>query len=114
MLPPGSLLGPWIEFTDLAGHGWCQPDFVLRNVTVGRRTFTVVIEAKLSHTIVGHLQAEELYTPVMELLWGQPVINLVVSRHIARDTPPAWITDSLEAALARCAQGLRTVWHVLA
>lgn len=106
-LPPQAKHGPWLEYLDSSGLHWCQPDYLWMQPPA------VVFECKLSWTMVGHLQIEELYAPIVEHLWKVPVLGIVVSRHLTKDTPRDWICPDLESALARAGTGKRTVWHRL-
>jgi hypothetical protein len=70
---PGRVLhGPWFEFEDANGHGYCQAD-----VLVNRGDWLMIVEAKLTQQEKAWLQLEGLYMPVVELLWpGVPLARV--------------------------------------
>lgn len=114
-LIPEAKHGLWINFKDLNGWGWCQPDLLVRNfrwkMATGReQLWTLILEAKLSYTVNGHLQIEELYAPVVERLWGQPCLGIVVCKHLSDAAEPKIITDNLRQALDLAARG-RSILH---
>lgn len=75
---PGSVRGQWFEYTDAAGHGYCQPDIIV----VGK-TSVLVVECKLTDVELARRQLAELYVPVLRHVYGgRPVYGLVVVRHL--------------------------------
>lgn len=111
---PQALAGLWLEFRDSAGPGFCQPDLILRDYPLRGALYTVVLECKITWTPNGHLQLEQLYTPILAKLWGRPVVGVVVSKHLTSATPLSWVHSDLSAALdSALLTGRRSVWHWL-
>src|SRR5215475_15992240 len=53
--------GKWIEFCDINGRGYAQPDFFM----VGPHS-TILLESKLTENEWGHIQIAALYTPLLK------------------------------------------------
>lgn len=66
---------PWIEFKDANGHGFCCPDFVVRLPEA-----LVVLECKLSDKFEAQVQLHGLYIPIMQMISGQKVWGVVVTK----------------------------------
>ena len=62
------LVGPWIEFEDVNGKGFAQPDGIL---LMGG--LAVVNEVKLTHTDLAFEELELLYGPLISTLLSRPV-----------------------------------------
>jgi len=77
-LPRQAKLGPWFEFEDMDGPGFCQPDAILsvRNGPI------LVFECKLSDTPAGRAQLDELYLPVVRKAFGREAEGVVVTKHL--------------------------------
>ena len=104
-LPGGWTRGQWIEFMDAAGHGYCQLDFhhcCLDGV--------VVLESKLSWVPEGHSQLELLYRPVVEMIWGKPMIGLVVAKRLTPECKAA-IAQTLPSAINAAKSSRKVVLH---
>lgn len=101
---PGARHGQWIEFFDANGHGWAQCDFLL-----SRRGELVVLEAKYSWVVEGHLQLELLYLPLLEKVLGQRPLGIVVCKNLTPTSPRA--SAGLDDAIARARRGGRSVLH---
>lgn len=110
---PYAIHGLWVEFSDINGRGFCQPDLVIKDVAHAGRTHTVVLESKITWTPNGHGQVAELYAPVLERLWGQPVVGVVVCKHLTPEVPLSWVHGDLAAAVAAALGGRQSVWHWL-
>lgn len=106
-LGPVAWHGKWFEFMDVNGHGWCQPDFVLR---VGDSL--IVLEAKYTWVPEGHSQIDQLYKPVLEGAFGLRVSGIVVCKNLTKEAPMA--TDSLADAVQQALLGRRVVLHWIA
>jgi hypothetical protein len=78
---PGAVHGPWYEFWDRDGKGYCQPDLVL---VLPR--LVLVIECKLSDTPAARAQLNELYLPVCAKAHGRPAQGLVIVKHLKPDS----------------------------
>jgi len=66
---------PWIYFVDANGPGWAQPDIIVHCLDR-----TVVLEAKLSETAAALPQLHDLYGPLVQRLYGKPVLLVQVFR----------------------------------
>ena len=91
---PNASSGPWYQFRDLNGDGWCQPDLVL----FGTKSL-LVIECKLTWTPEAESQLRDLYVPVLELAHGQKPRALIVCRHLTRLSPQVQVHGDLRSAL---------------
>ena len=67
---PHAIHGPWFEYCDRNGRGFCQPDFVL----VGSNLI-LVIECKLTNYPEACLQLANLYLPVLGAFYQKPERN---------------------------------------
>lgn len=101
--------GQWFQFIDRDGHGTCQTDLLLEFPEL-----VVVLEAKYTWTIMGHVQVERLYKPVVEKAFGKPCVGLVVCKALRDECEMggAMVVHRLMDALAWC-QKKRTVMHWL-
>lgn len=91
---PGAKRGPWFEFFDANGHGYCQPDIVVDGH--GR---VLVVECKLTDIELAQAQLDYLYLPVLREVYRRPVVGLIVVRHLTKVSDRASIHTSLPAAL---------------
>jgi len=85
--------GPWIEFRDVNGKGFAQPDFVV----YADSSRWIVLEAKLSQTPAAFEQLFSLYIPLLTQL--HPEIELVpvqVCKNL-RKRDPKMIEDLRDA-----------------
>jgi hypothetical protein len=64
--------GQWFEFHDANGPGLCQTDLLFDGM---------VVECKLSDAAAARAQLEELYLPVLRMVYRQQLHGLVVIRH---------------------------------
>lgn len=102
---PSEARGKWFEFEDRNGLGFCQVDLLL-----GQLGRLIVLEAKYTWTLAGHVELETLYLPVVEEAFGLPVKGVQVCRNLTPQTlDVAEIFHSVESA-ARAGGG-RSVWH---
>ena len=92
---PGVAHGPWYEFIDDCGHGFCQPDFVWQ-----LDKEIVVFETKLTDTPAGRAQTIDLYAPVLRAAHSLPISGIIVCKNLTKKTDLSSITTSLETALA--------------
>lgn len=100
--------GQWFEFEDRNGRGFCQVDLMLQLLSG-----ILILEAKYTWTAEGHLQIEELYSPVVSAAWGMPVAGLVVCKKLLPGMPGVSVAGDLDTALHYIARGQRTVLHWL-
>lgn len=70
---PEALRSPNIYFTDAAGRGACQLDFLW--TFEGRR---IIVECKASWHSYVRQQISGLYLPLVEFMFSPPVVALVV------------------------------------
>ena len=91
---PGALHGPWYEFVDRDGHGFCQPDLVLVLAKL-----VLVIECKLSDTPAARAQLGELYLPVCALAHHRPAKGLVIVKHLKPESTKVFgrLSEALQA-----------------
>lgn len=87
--------GVWFEFEDSRGLGHCQPDLLL--IQSDR---VIVIECKLTWTPVAQTQLSDLYLPVVEFVFGLPVVLVTICRNLTPTTPRDALCDDLRAALS--------------
>lgn len=101
--------GQWFQFIDANGHGTCQTDLLLEF-----EDLVVVLEAKYTWTLMGHVQVERLYRPVVERAMGKPCVGLVICKALRDEVEmgSAMVVHRLMDALAWC-QRKRTVLHWL-
>lgn len=97
--------GQWIEFRDVNGTGFAQPDFFL----VGPHS-TVVLESKLTETDGGYSQIAALYRPLLRHIFRRPVVGILVCKTLIRRPDklilaPAAVLDTTEEATY--------LWHFL-
>lgn len=104
---PVAKRGQWFEFKDSRGWGYCQPDFLLEG-----KNSIVVLEAKYTWTLDGHLQIEELYQPVVEKASGKNVLGIVVCKRLVTEMPRNLeIFQNLLSAVESAKRGKRAVLH---
>lgn len=91
-LPAKAEIGPWFEYVDKRGEGWCQADAMLE---LGKG-LVVVFECKTTWTAVGHLELETLYCPVVEMALGKKAIGVQVCKMLEGEMPRVKVVRSLE------------------
>lgn len=103
---PTAVHGQWFEFKDRRGAGWCQPDLLLA-VAGG----LLVLEAKYTWILEGHLQIEKLYRPVVAKASGKRVFGLVVCKVLVPEAldSGAVITGDWQKAVDIATAGGRVV-----
>lgn len=101
--------GQWFQFIDANGHGTCQTDLLLEFPDLA-----VVLEAKYTWTLAGHLQVEKLYQPVVARALGKPCIGLVICKALRDEVEmgEVMVTHRLMDAIS-WSQRKRTVLHWL-
>ena len=98
--------GPWFEFCDANGPGYCQPDFVF-----SRRGELFVVECKLTHRPESELQATQLYRPVLEFVYKTPVKCIVAAKSLShKSIGPVCCTLALAVLTAN--PKVTPIWHV--
>lgn len=101
-----AIIGPWFEFFDSNGPGWCQPDVLLPS---GQGTL-LILECKYSWVAEAEGQIEWLYRPVVEAVAGRRTAGIVVCRRLVaeiRRPVVGTLTEAIELALV----GKRPVLH---
>lgn len=68
---------PWIQFEDRNGYGLASPDILL--VCSDR---VVVLEAKLSQTVVAEHQLIKTYFPLVRHLFDRPTFGIQVCKNL--------------------------------
>jgi hypothetical protein len=104
-LPKGWKRGQWLIFQDSAGPGYCQLDFYFECADG-----IVVLESKLSWVPEGHSQLELLYRPVVEKIWGKPMIGLVITKRVTPECKGA-IAQNLPSAISAARSVRNVVLH---
>ena len=92
--------GPWYEFIDANGPGYCQPDIVL---DMGECMF--VLESKLSNVEQAKAQIEDLYVPVLTAAHRTKVHGIIVVRHLTPGVDLALVHDTLQSAMIAAVRG---------
>jgi hypothetical protein len=106
---PGCQHGQWYEFRDANGIGHCQPDVVLHS-----QFAVAVFEAKYTWVPEGHSQISQLYRPVLEMVYGRPVIGVVVCKVLVPGMPRAVrVTATVADAISSAFGGAPCVLHWL-
>jgi len=72
-----ALAGPWFQFRDVNGEGFCQPDFVINLPSVA-----VILECKYTWTPEAFAQIELLYAPVLAQALKKPTFGLQVCKRL--------------------------------
>lgn len=103
--------GKWFEFVDANGHGWCQPDFLMR---VGENI--VILEAKYTWVPEARGQVLQLYKPVVEATYGLRAVGVTVCKNLVSGMANCRVTGDLAEAIrwALTARGPEVVWQWLA
>ena len=101
--------GQWYEFRDANGIGHCQTDLVQHT-----QFMVAVFEAKYTWVPEGHLQISQLYRPVLEMVYGRPVVGVVVCKVLMPGMPRVVrVTATVADALAFAFGGAPCVLHWL-
>lgn len=90
------LHGAWFRYVDRNGLGLCSPDVVLLDEGV-------VLEVKLTWVEEAKGQLEELYLPVLGMVYQRKFVGVVVVKHMAPGAPEA--VDSLGEAMRLARRG---------
>lgn len=101
--------GPWFQFKDLNGNGYCQPDYLIE-----LEHLVVILECKYTWTAQAYAQMELLYIPVLKVALGKPVIGLQVCKRLLPEaTLKTKIVGMLGNGLILANQGQRVTLHWL-
>lgn len=85
---PTLVSSPWFEFQDKNGRGYCNVDhYAVLDDKV------LCFECKLTETWVAFSQILELYKPVLEHIYGKPVVAVQVCKHLVPPKNPYYIQD---------------------
>lgn len=87
---PAAEHGPWFEFCDSNGKGFCSPDLVLRLPKA-----VLLLEVKLTWTFEAVAQLFGLYRPILAKVEDQPIFCGVILQGIGRERPPLPFVSSL-------------------
>lgn len=77
---PEALHEQWIEFEDENGIGCCQPDHFVVLDHCG-----IVFESKLTQTFGAVEQINNLYRPVLELIFSRPFLGVQCCKNLVID-----------------------------
>lgn len=87
--------GQWAEFTDMNGPGHCQFDLLIEGA---KRV--VIIECKLTDVEQGRRQLEQLYFPVVQMIWpDKKPLGIVAARHLSKEPCLDRVRTSLKDAI---------------
>lgn len=104
-----ALDGPWFDFRDVNGPGFCQPDFVINLPSVA-----IVLECKYTWTPEAFGQIELLYKPVLEVALGKPVFGLqVCKRLLPQAASSSRVVGMIGNGLVLANSGARVALHWL-
>lgn len=92
----GISAGPWYEFGDLNGRGYCQPDVTVYSASLDAY---IVCECKLTNYNAALADLNTLYVPVLRAAHGTDVFPLIILRHLSSEVPPRSVFESFSAAL---------------
>lgn len=109
---PGSGLdvGPWFEFADVNGRGYCQPDILIYSPI---RDQYIIVEIKLSNFEAAQAQIIDLYAPVIERATRSRPLGLIIMKNLSPVVPAARIFEDFRSALACAQEDWFPVWHWL-
>lgn len=82
----------WLGFTDASGTTYCQPD-----IYVVLPSYVLLLEVKLTQTEDAEIQLRDLYRPLLEELYGLPVVMVQVCKNL-RYQPKHAISSLREAS----------------
>lgn len=69
--------GQWIEYQDINGLGYAQPDiFIVQDEVLH------LLEVKRTQTTAGWEQMEDLYEPLLQHIYGLPVHKCLVCQNL--------------------------------
>lgn len=102
----GGTAGQWFQYQDERGLGWCQPDLFTADVER-----LVVIECKLTWTSEAREQITHLYCPILEHIYGKPVVGVIVAKNLTAATPRERVVWDMPAALALATRRTPAVLH---
>jgi hypothetical protein len=97
-------VGRWIEFIDMEGFGFAQPDFFFL-----APTSVVLLEAKLTQCDSGYTQMERLYRPLLRFIFRLPVVCVLVCKNLIEDPGKQGIFSPVEV-LGLTSESTHT-WH---
>jgi hypothetical protein len=97
--------GQWIEFCDLNGRGFAQPDhYMLCDDSV------IVFECKLTQQERGLIQLGQLYRPLLRKIYDRPVVGVLVCRVMRKECKR--LIDDPSVLLGTTREDIFT-WHWL-
>lgn len=93
--------GPWFQYTDRRGDGWCSPDFI---IDLGEGAPLVIADATLTVKAAKERKLRHIYLPVLAAVWPDRDIKLLqIAKNLRRDWDDV-LVDSVEELIE--AQGL--------
>lgn len=104
-IPAELVSSQWFSFFDSVGPGYCQIDHYL--ICPG---FIILIECKLTQSDSAPDQMDKLYRPILEMIYGVPVVCVQVCKNL-RKYPPNAIGDITDLVF-KPRRGIHT-WHYL-
>jgi hypothetical protein len=99
--------GVWFTFADANGTGYAQVDHLVLRVGAA----PVVVECKLSLRGTSIYQIIDLYRPILEQVYGAPVLGVLACKHLRTD-PGKWLVENIQAVLDDVSSNIYT-WHWL-
>lgn len=97
---------PWIEFLDDDDWQLCQPDGVVET-----DSGVCVIEVKLTQTSEARRELRELYLPVVEFYWQQPVCGVQICRALQSKVQD-WLFMGPQAEIDSIPEGQIGTWFL--
>jgi hypothetical protein len=83
---------PWFMYKDKNGIGYCSPDFIWLT-----QSFRIILECKLANWQEAWEQLDELYIPVLSMVFNEPIIPIVMVKHVQNGCP---IVEKITEAVA--------------
>jgi hypothetical protein len=107
----GVEIGPWFEYFDVNGRGYCQPDAIIYDIAWDS---WLICEIKLTDYDRAKRQMTELYVPVLQKALGTPIRRLAILRNVTNVPPGVGIYEDLRRAIRESGiAGALPVFHWL-
>ncbi len=81
-------LGQWIKFRDSVGSGHAQPDAFLV-----QQELVLLAEIKLTQTLLAEDQMNLLYKPLLQFIFGRPVVCVQICKGLRVDPKEMQVQD---------------------
>lgn len=97
--------GQWFEFCDANGPGFCSTDLLLN---LGHSI--AILECKLTDWPEAKEQVDELYRPIVKMVFNRPALGVVVAKGLSHKTNTQLVVPTLAQALFIALRQTPT-WH---